>query len=270
VSRFGDRLAGAGGFINITQNARSLFFLGMFTAGAKVAVEDGRLQIEQESPGFKFVERVGQVTFSGRYARQHCQSVHYITERAVFRLTDAGLELIEIAPGLDLERDVLAKMEFRPAIAPDLREMDHRIFLDGPMDLRCSSPIPFKDRLRYDPRDNIGYVNLEGLILDSDADVARLRSYFEDRFAALGRRLHVIVNYDNFVLAPAAAEAFSAMVASNQERYFLSSTRHSSNAFFRRQLAGHLAPADLERTVYPDLRTARDGLRRDAAPTTAS
>jgi propionate CoA-transferase len=267
VSRFGDRLAGAGGFINITQNARSLYFLGTFTARAKVAIEDGRLRIVEESRSLKFVERGGQVTFSGPYARDHCQSVHYLTERAVFRLTETGLELMEIAPGLDLERDVLAQMAFRPAIAPNLREMDHRIFQDCPMELRRSTPIAFGDRVRYDPRENIAYVNFEGLTLDSDADVDRLASFFDEAFGALGRRVHVIVNYDNFALAPAATETFSAMVAHNQERYFISSTRHSTNAFFRRQLAGHLAPANLERTVYRDLEAAKSALQREPSPT---
>ena len=268
VSRFADRLAGAGGFINITQNARSLFFLGTFTARADVAVEDGRLRIGRESGELKFVERVGQVTFSGPYAREHCQSVHYVTERAVFRLTEAGLELIEIAPGIELERDVLARMAFRPAIAPDLREMDPRIFRAGPMELRRSSPILLGDRIRYDAGENIAYVNFEGLTLDEDADVAQLRAFFDDRFGVLGQRVHVIVNYDNFTLAPAAAEAFSAMVAHNQEQYFISSTRHSTNAFFRRQLAGHLAPAHLERTVYRDLPAAKQALsRREPTPT---
>jgi propionate CoA-transferase len=262
VSRFGQRLAGAGGFINITQNARSLFFLGTFAAGAKVAVEDGRLRIVQESRALKFIERVGQVTFSGPYALAHGQSVHYITERAVFRLTEGGLELIEIAPGLDLERDVLEQMAFRPAIAPDLREMDPRMFREGLMELRRASPITLEDRVRYDPHENVAYVNFEGLTLDTDADVAQLANFLDDRFAATGRRVHVIVNYDNFTLAPAATEAFSAMVARNQERYFVSSTRHSTNAFFRRQLAGHLAGAKLERTVYRDLQAAKDGLWR--------
>jgi propionate CoA-transferase len=195
--------------------------------------------------------------------------VHYITERAVFRLTEAGLELIEIAPGLDLERDVLALMAFRPAIAPSLVEMDPRIFREGPMELRRSSPMALGDRLRYDPRENIAYVNFEGLTLDSDADVDRLATFFDDRFGALGQRVHVIVNYDNFALAPAATDAFSAMVAHNQECYFISATRHSTNAFFRRQLAGHLTPAHLEQTVYRDLATAKDALGREPTPTAA-
>jgi propionate CoA-transferase len=105
VSRFGDRLAGAGGFINITQSARSVFFLGTFTARG----------------AFKFVERVGHVTFSGAFARERGQEVRYVTERAVFRLGEDGPELIEIAPGLDVERDVIAQMGFRPSVSADLR-----------------------------------------------------------------------------------------------------------------------------------------------------
>jgi len=246
-----------------------VFFLGTFVVGASVEVDHGRMQVRQESRRLKFVDRVAQVSFSGPYARAQRQNVHYITERAVFRLTDDGLELIEIAPGLDLQRDVLAQMAFRPAIAPGLREMDPRIFREGPMDLRRASPIALEDRIRYDPRENTAYVNFEGLTLDSDGDVARLANFCDDRFAALGQRVHVIVNYDNFALAPAAAEAFSAMVAHNQEHYFVSSTRHSTNAFFRRQLAGHLTAAHLEQTVYRDLQTAKDALSREPAPTTA-
>jgi propionate CoA-transferase len=271
VSRFGGRIAGAGGFINITQNARSLYFVGTLGQGAEIAVEEGRLRIVQEAAAMKFVPRVEQVTFSGPYARADGQSVHYITERAVFRLADDGLELIEIAPGVDLERDVLRQMAFRPAIAPALAEMDPRIFREGLMELRRISSLALADRLRYDERENIVYVNFEGLTIDTVADVAVLRESLDKRFDALGgRRVHAIINYDNFSLAAAAAEAFWTLVADNQERHLLSSSRHSSSAFFRRQLAGHLAPAHLERTVYRDPQTAKEGLSRRPAPTTVT
>jgi propionate CoA-transferase len=144
--------------------------------------------------------------------------------------------------------------------------MDFRIFRKGLMELRRVSPIPLEDRVRYDPEENVAYVNFEGLTLDTDAEVAQLADFLDERFAALGRHVHVIVNYDNFALAPAATEAFSAMVARNDERYFASSTRHSTNAFFRRQLAGHLSRAKLEWTVYRDLQAAKDGLRREPTP----
>ena len=136
VSRFGHRLAGAGGFIDISQTARSVFFLGTFAAGAEIAVGAGRLQVRREGPVQKFVDQVSHMTFSAERARSTGQSVHYITERCVLRLGDCGLELIEIAPGLDLERDVLSRMACRPAISSDLREMDTVIFTGLPLGLQ--------------------------------------------------------------------------------------------------------------------------------------
>ena len=128
VSKFGGRAVGCGGFINITQNATKVAFCGTFTAGGlKVAVEDGQLHIVQEGRDRKFIQRVEQVTFSGRYAASVKQPVLYITERAVFRLRSAGLELIEVAPGIDIERDVLAHMDFKPLIR-DVKPMDPALF----------------------------------------------------------------------------------------------------------------------------------------------
>ena len=141
VSRFGERFAGAGGFIDISQTARSVLFLGTFTAGADVAVGDGRLQIRRDGEVAKFVKEVDQVTFSGERARANGQAVHYVTERCVLRLGGDGLELIEIAPGVSLEHDVLARMAFRPQIASTVREMDAAIFTDLPLGLSERSPL---------------------------------------------------------------------------------------------------------------------------------
>jgi Acyl CoA:acetate/3-ketoacid CoA transferase len=129
VSKFKDRIAGCGGFVNITQNTKTVIFCGTFTAGGlKIQVDDGKLTIVQEGKVKKFLKDVGQITFSGRFAQEQQQTVKYITERAVFELTGQGLTLTEIAPGVDLEKDILANMDFKPTISSDLKEMDSRIF----------------------------------------------------------------------------------------------------------------------------------------------
>mgnify|MGYP006274456703 CR=1 FL=1 len=136
VSKFGPKFAGAGGFINITQNAKRVFYTGTFTAGGlKVAVENGKLKIMQEGKIKKFVKQVEHKTFSGEYAVEVGQPVMYITERAVFELGKGGLVLTEIAPGIDLEKDVLAHMDFKPVVSSNLKTMDARIFNDALMGL---------------------------------------------------------------------------------------------------------------------------------------
>lgn len=139
VTRFGGRTAGPGGFIDISQNAPKTCFLGTFMAGPqKIRIEDGRLHIQEDGPILKFKKRVEQITFSGRYAAESGHEVMILTERAVFRLTAEGLLLTEIAPGVDLQRHILDKMEFRPQIAPELREMDPRLFRAEKMGLLSS------------------------------------------------------------------------------------------------------------------------------------
>ena len=136
VSKFGTRLAGAGGFIDITQNAKKVVYCGTFTAkGLKAECVDGKLVITQEGAKKKFVQQVEHITFSGKYAVEVGQPVLYITERAVFQLRPDGVTLIEIAPGIDLQTQVLDQMEFMPKIAPDLKLMDSRIFREEKMGL---------------------------------------------------------------------------------------------------------------------------------------
>lgn len=137
VSKFGPRIAGCGGFINITQNAKKVFFCGTFTAGGlKTAVGDGKLVITQEGKSKKFIDAVEQTTFSGDYANSTGQPVMYITERAVFELRKDGVYLTEVAPGIDVQTQVIDLMGFAPKVAEDLKIMDERIFKDELMGLQ--------------------------------------------------------------------------------------------------------------------------------------
>ncbi|QTE30194.1 acyl CoA:acetate/3-ketoacid CoA transferase [Pengzhenrongella sicca] len=129
VSKFGTRIAGAGGFINISQTAKSVVFCGAFTAGGlQVEVTDGQLVIVREGKVAKLVQDVEHVTFSGAYSRSKGQRVLYVTERAVFSSSDEGLVIDEIAPGIDLEKDILKMMDFVPIISPSLKLMDPLFF----------------------------------------------------------------------------------------------------------------------------------------------
>lgn len=137
VSKFGPKLAGAGGFINISQNAKKVVFVGTFTAGKlELAIADGQIKVLKEGNTRKFVSAVEHRTFSGRVAFASGRSVLYVTERAVFKLCAAGIELIEIAPGIDLERDILAQMDFTPMLPHQPKLMDARIFKVEAMGIR--------------------------------------------------------------------------------------------------------------------------------------
>ncbi len=136
VSKFNGRMVGCGGFINISQNTPKVVYCGTFTAGrSNIEIVDGELKIIEDGNFIKFVDQVEQISFSGDYAVETGQEVLYVTERAVFRLIKEGLELIEIAPGIDLENDILAKMEFKPVISKELKLMDRRLFTEETLGL---------------------------------------------------------------------------------------------------------------------------------------
>lgn len=138
ISRVGDKIVGVGGFINISQNAKHVVFSGTFTAGGlEVACEGGTLTVVKEGRHRKFVDRIEQVSYSAPFAAREGRTALFVTERAVLRVVEGALELIEIAPGIDLEKDVLRHMGFAPRMASGLKLMDKRLFSPAPMNLRA-------------------------------------------------------------------------------------------------------------------------------------
>ena len=137
VTRFGNRNDGAGGFIEITQNAKRIVFSGTLTGGGlKVSIAEGEVRIEQEGSIRKFVPQVNQISYNGRLGQERGQETMFISERAVLCMSGEGLMVTEIAPGARLREDVLDQLGFEPKVSPDLRPMDGRIFRHGTMGLR--------------------------------------------------------------------------------------------------------------------------------------
>jgi propionate CoA-transferase len=263
VSKFGPRLAGAGGFINISQSAKSVVFVGTFTAGRlTVGVRDGLLRILEEGTAKKFVPEVEHRTFSGAQAWKRRQPVLYITERCVFRLAADGLELTEIAPGIDLERDVLGQMDFRPVMRTPPRTMDEAIFRPGPMGLRERMlAIPLERRFTYAPEQNIFFINFERLSIRTAADVEAVRAEVERQLAPIGRRVYAVVNYDNFSIIPEMIDAWTEMVKALVERHYWGVTRYTTSNFLRMKLGDALAERGLAPHIYESAEEAHHHLR---------
>ena len=239
VSKFGARLAGAGGFINISQSAREVVFVGTFTTGdLQVRVANGQVHIDSEGTCVKFVREVEHRTFSGERARRRGQRVLYVTERCVFRLAAAGgLELIEIAPGIDLDRHILAQMGFTPAISPQLRLMEAGLFAEASMNLRERMlTLPLAERIQFDVRGQVLFVNFEGLAVDSLEDIEAIEAEVAQRVEPLGKRVDVVVNYDHFSIRPELVDAYAGMVHRLVDRYYGRVTRYAANGFLKARL----------------------------------
>ncbi len=247
VSKFGPKLAGAGGFINISQNARKVVFVGTFTAGnMDLGLENGSLKIRRDGKIDKFLEKVEHVTFSGPYAARSGRPILYITERCVFSLTPEGLELVEIAPGVDLERDILARMRFRPVMKGKPRPMDPRIFREGPMGLKDDLvAVPLEARLFYDPAGRMFFVNFESLSIRTGRQIQDIEAAVMKILSPLGYRVPAVVNYDNFSISEELVDEYSEMVRRLVERVYAGVTRFTTSAFLRAKLGEALGKRGL-------------------------
>ncbi len=269
TSRFAGRLNGCGGFINISQNSRAVVFAGTFTnGGLKVAIENGQLKIVQEGRARKFVKKVGQVTFSGKFARDRSQPVIYVTERCVFQLTPGGLELIEVAPGIDVERDILAHMDFTPIINKPV-SMNPRIFIDEPMELLADlTNMNLSERVKYDAARNILFLNLEGWSVRKKSDIDDLQKVLVDACIAAGKRVHSVVNFDGFRLAEDLYDDYAEMVSYLMQHHYATQTRYTTSAFMRLKMQEALDKRGVAPHIYERAEEAHavlDAERKTAA-----
>ena len=252
VSRFGKKLSGAGGFINISQNSKKVIFMGTFTAGGMdYAIEDGHLNIKEEGKFKKFVDKVNHITFSGIYGARSKRKILYVTERCVFELGQGGPELVEIAPGLDLEKDILAHMEFRPAIREPLQQMDERIFRDDKMGLKEDLlSISLDDRIAFDYESDTMFANLAGYTVKSIDDINAIGETISNLLKPLGRKVHAIGNYDQFNIDSDLIEPYSAMQQDLVENYFSRVSRYTTSAFLRMKLGDALEKRGVAPHIY--------------------
>jgi propionate CoA-transferase len=265
VSKFGPKLAGAGGFINISQNARKIVFVGTFTAiGLKISINDkGFCKIDTEGKSQKFVKDVEHITFSGKYAIQKGQPVLYITERCVFELTKEGMKLIEIAPGIDFQRDILNQMQFTPIYADPVPLMDKRIFLDEPMGIKKDLlTISLEDRMIYNETDNLFFVNFESFSVNQEKDIQDIKETVEKILSPLNHKVYTIVNYDNFSIQADLIENYTQMVKNLVDRFYARVTRYTTSTFLRMKLKDALVERNVPPHIYESSEEAQHALKK--------
>ncbi len=264
ASRFGDRVSGCGGFINISQNSKKVVFVGTFSSGGlEVEVGDGAIAILKEGRYGKFVEDVGQITFSGPRATAADKVVYYVTERCVFSLTAEGLELIEVAPGADVDGDILAQMPFRP-IVKEPKLMEAAIFMAAPLGLRDRVlDIHIEDRLSYDPETNTVFMNYAGMRVRDEDDLRKIKDAVDNLLGPLEKRVYSIVNYDSFAAEDAVIDQYMDLVRYVENKYYLGVSRYTTSGFMRLKLGKELEKRRVSSHVFESQREARKHLRQD-------
>jgi propionate CoA-transferase len=263
ASRFANRLSGCGGFINISQNSKKVVFVGTFSSGGlRAEVADGRIAIRSEGKFRKFVSSIGQVTFSGSLAAEQEREVIYVTERCVFRLANGGLDLVEIAPGVDLRRDILDLLPFAPGIR-GLREMDPAIFRPEPLRLRERMlDIHIEDRLSYDAASNTIFMNYAGMRVRTEGDLERIKEAVEAVLKPLGKRVYSIVNYDRFEADAEIMDKYLDLVRYVEESYYIKVSRYTTSGFMRLKLGKELEKRRVSSHVFESRQEARRNLDR--------
>jgi propionate CoA-transferase len=282
VSRMSaDRLTGPGGFIDISQSTQNVCFMTpLTTGGLKVEPGEGKLNIVKEGEIKKFVPEVYEKTFSGDEAVRRGQKVFYVTERAVFRRSSASekLELIEIAPGVDLQKDVIDQMGFEPVISPNLKEMDPRIFTDAKMKATKDFFGSLEDRHVYQEEDHTVFLDMFGIVLNSQDDIdwfeAAVRNLLQPYYDAKGP-VNMVVDYEGFEIGKGLEEYYSEKIRHLQENFYRTVVRYSGAAFQRAKLKSQLhmeerSPDDLfdEFSSNPEsdmmsLEELREGFQRE-------
>ena len=260
-SRFGGRLNGCGGFIDISQNSRAVVFAGTFTAGGlEVEIANDGLKIVKEGRARKFVRAVEQITFSGSFALERSQPVIYVTERCVFQLTPGGLELIEVARGIDIEKDILAQMDFEPVINKPV-PMDRRIFNDEPMDL-LSDLLNLKlwERVSYDADRNILFLNLEGWSVRKKSDIEDLTKVLIDACEKAGKRVNAVVNHDGCRIAEDLYDDYADMIQYMLEHHYATTTRYTTSTFMRLKMEQALNKRGLAPHIFERADEAHDAV----------
>lgn len=264
ASRFGNRVSGCGGFIDISQNSKKVVFVGTFTSGGLSAeVGDGRISIKQEGKYRKFVDSVSQITFSGSHAAENDQDVIYVTERCVFELTHDGLELIEVAPGIDIQSQILDLLPFSP-IVREPRQMEPGLFDTSTLGLRDRLiDIRIEDRLSYDEETNTVFMNYAGMRVRTRNNVDDIIAAVDALLAPLEKKVYSIVNYDRFEADPEVMDYYMDAVRYVEERYYLGVSRYTNSGFMRLKLRNELDRRRVSTGVWQTRAEARANITGD-------